>query len=120
MFRSLTSAIAAITLTFVVTPATPTLAKPPGATVLGEVTITEGEKSGFFTEVLIPLGGDPNIHYGTYLQTYGDIGGDSPAGNAGGYVHFSNIPINQCGTTFFFGATQDSQATGRVRAFCQF
>lgn len=99
---------------------TPVLAKPPGASVLGEVTLTAGERSAFFGEVIFPLGGDPNIHYGTYLQTYGDIGGDSPAGNAGGYVHFSNIPINQCGTTFFGGVNSTSQPTGRVRVFCQF
>lgn len=115
MFRSLT--VTAIALAFVTAPA---LAKPPGASVLGEITLTAGEKSVFFTEVILPLGGDKNIDYGVYLMVYGDIGGDSPAGNAGGYVRFNGFPINQCGITSFFGATQDSQATGRVRAFCQF
>ena len=121
MFSSLALAtIAATATTLSVVGIAPVLAKPPGASVLGEVTFTEGERSAFFTEVIIPLGGNPKIHYGTYLQTYGDIGGDSPAGNAGGYVHFSQVPIDQCGVTSFFGVTQASQATARVRLFCQF
>lgn len=99
---------------------TPVLAKPPGATVLGEVTITEGEKPDFFTEVILPLGGDQNFDYGVYLRGYGYIGGDSPAGNAGGYVRFNGFPINQCGTTFFGGVNSTSQPTGRVRVFCHF
>jgi len=98
---------------------TPTLAKPK-TSVLGEITLTAGEKSVFFTEVLIPLGGDPNVDYGVYAQGYGDIGGDSQAGNAGGYVHFSQVPIDQCGVTSFFGVTQASQATARFRLFCKF
>ena len=117
MLRSL-SAIAAIAL--VVTPTTPTLAKPPGVSILGEVTLIAGEKSGFFTEVILPLGGNQDVDYGVYLRGYGDIGGDYPAGNAGGYVRFNGFPINQCGLTSFFGVTQDSQATGRVRVFCHF
>ena len=98
----------------------PVLAKPPGATVLGEVTFTAGEKSGFFTELILPLGGNQTTHYGVYAQGYGNIGVDSPAGNAGGYVHFSNIPIKQCGTIFFGGVNTTSQTTGRVRVVCQF
>jgi hypothetical protein len=96
----------------------PVAAKPPGPSVLGEVTITEGERSGYFTEVILPLGGGQDIHYGVYARGYGDIG-DSPAGDAGGFVHFSKIPIKQCGITSFFGMTQDSKATGKVRGFCR-
>jgi hypothetical protein len=95
-------------------------AKPPGPSILSEVTLTEGEKASFFTEVIIPLGGNQHTHYGVYVQGYGDIGGSTPAGHAGGYVNFSKVPIQNCSSTFFFGGINEkSKALVRARLFCK-
>jgi len=96
-------------------------AKPPGPSILSEVTLTEGERGSFFTEALIPVGGDNKnkIHYGVYGQGYGDIGGSAPAGNAGVYVNFSKTPITVCSITFFGGINEESNALARARLFCQ-
>ncbi len=94
-------------------------AKPPGPSVLSEVTLTEGEKASFFTEAIIPLGGNQHTHYGVYGQGYGDIGGSTPAGNAGVFVNFSKVPITVCSTTIFVGGNQDSQFISKARLFCK-
>jgi hypothetical protein len=82
-------------------------AKPPGPSILSEVTLTEGGKASFFTEAIIPLGGNQHTHYGVYGQGYGDIG-DTPAGNAGVYVNFSKVPIENCSATIFGGINEKS------------
>jgi hypothetical protein len=86
--------------------------------VLSEVTLTEGEKASFFTEAIIPLGGNQHTHYGVYGQGYGDIG-DTPAWNAGGYVNFSKTFIPVCSTTVFGGINEKSKALAKARLFCQ-
>lgn len=98
----------------------PVAAKPPGPSVLGEVTITEGKKSHFFTEGLFPVVGNSSTHYGLYGRGHTDIGG-KPSGDAGGYIQIGNFLTQKCGLTLFGGVTvTEALFTAKSRLFCQF